>query len=370
MTGDAVFSRPRTLVERELQARIEARTASGFLQRRRAARTARRIASLPDSLFTPGVVVERGAGAWSPLASQSVIDIPVDAIHETPRTALPAPAATDAADASRRPWRRWKPARSARDGDEQDVTGIDRDRVEQVERAERVDHVVDVVVVEVVDEAGVAKAGVVEVIDVEEAVDVVEAVEEPAPDPAPFTPEPEPAAEQSATRAAGRAAAIGTRWRAWKAARNRIGNGAHADAEDTGDDAAVVPPAVGSEEAVAHQPYDWEADEPADRGGRPRTRALRIPDRWRTWKPPPRDTETDAPARPAASPRPPAPPRRRRRVEPRDVAPAAHAPRGAENWQPSESLWARRVFNSQESRSGVANWPRRTAPKQDVTSGE
>src|SRR6185295_3555396 len=53
VTGDAVFNRPRTLVERELQARIEAQTASGFLQRRRAARTARRIASLPDSLFTP-----------------------------------------------------------------------------------------------------------------------------------------------------------------------------------------------------------------------------------------------------------------------------------------------------------------------------
>jgi hypothetical protein len=307
VSDDAVFSRPRVLVERELQARIEAQTAESFMQRRRAAKTARRIASLPSSLFQSGVVVEPGTRTWSAMPP-TVIDIPSNAIHETPRAGeLPAPFAAD---------------------------------------------------VEVVD--------VVEVIDVDEVIEARETVEvaEPdAPSPSLFAPEPDVEAEPPA-RDAGRAAVIGTRWRAWKAGRfgnrNSNGNGEHADADDEVET-----------ETVADQPYDWEADHSADTGRRGRTSW--IPDRWRTWRPMPDDADVDtaAPAAPAAvAPEPPTPARRRGRIEPREVAPAAHAPKGAENWQPSESLWAKRVFNSRAQGGEVASWPRTRPPKQDVTAGE
>src|SRR5204862_7303066 len=165
-------------------------------------------------------------------------------------------------------------------------------------------------------------------------------------------------------RDAGRAAVVGAHWRAWKASRtgNRTSNGTGEDAE--ADDEVET-------EAVADQPYDWEADQPADAGRR--RRASWIPDRWRTWRPMPDDADAAAPAAPAAvAPEPPAPPppRRRGRIEPREVAPAAHAPKGAENWQPSESLWADRVFNSRAQGGEVASWPRSRPPKQDVTAGE
>src|SRR6185436_16644471 len=62
---DEMASRPRVLVERELQARIEAQTASGFRQRRRAAKAARRIAALPPSLFdAAGALIDYGNGSW------------------------------------------------------------------------------------------------------------------------------------------------------------------------------------------------------------------------------------------------------------------------------------------------------------------
>src|SRR6478736_6093761 len=81
-------ARPRALVERELQARIEAQTAKRFRQRRRAAKTARRIAALPPTLFEADVITRTNAGAWSPTSSPPpiVIDLPISAIHEVDRT--------------------------------------------------------------------------------------------------------------------------------------------------------------------------------------------------------------------------------------------------------------------------------------------
>jgi len=51
-------SRPLPLLERELQARIEAKTAPRYRQRRRAAKVARRIAALPATLFEAQGVAE------------------------------------------------------------------------------------------------------------------------------------------------------------------------------------------------------------------------------------------------------------------------------------------------------------------------
>src|SRR5439155_4641404 len=45
-----ITARPRLLVERELEARIEAETATRFRERRRAAKVARRIAALPTTV--------------------------------------------------------------------------------------------------------------------------------------------------------------------------------------------------------------------------------------------------------------------------------------------------------------------------------
>jgi hypothetical protein len=324
VSDDAVFSRPRVLVERELQARIEAQTAASFMQRRRAAKTARRIASLPSSLFESGVVVEPGTGTWSAMAP-TVIDIPSNAIHETPRPGeLPAVFAADA-------------------------EVVDAVAVIDVEEVVEVAEVIDV-------------AEVVEVVEARESVEVVEV---DAPAPSSFIPEPDVAEAEAPAHDAGRATVVGARWRAWKAGRNGNrngnGNGEHAEADDEAET-----------ETVADQPYDWEADQPDATGGRGRTSW--IPDRWRTWRPMPDDAETAAPAAPAAvapePPAPPPPPRRRGRIEPREVAPAAHFPKGAENWQPSESLWAKRVFNSRAQGGEVASWPRSRPPKQDVTAGE
>lgn len=68
-------TRPLLLVERELEARIEAETAGRYRERRCAAKTARRIAALPPTLF------EADADAASAMAS-IVIDLPAEAIHE------------------------------------------------------------------------------------------------------------------------------------------------------------------------------------------------------------------------------------------------------------------------------------------------
>ena len=86
VADDEIAARLRVLVERELQARIEAQTASGFRQRRRAAKTARRIAALPPSLFDAAgaAAADTGAGSWSASSAPNpvVIDLPVSAIHD------------------------------------------------------------------------------------------------------------------------------------------------------------------------------------------------------------------------------------------------------------------------------------------------
>jgi hypothetical protein len=303
VTDDTVLNRPRTLVERELQARIEARTAPRFLQRRRAAKAARRIASLPPSLFEAGVVVEPGTSAWRPVPAHDVIDVPVSAIHETPRGAgLPAAPGPGDPAASGSVWRRWKPARNGDAPGATDAAPGDVDEVVDVQVVDAVEHIEAEPI-----EAEPARAEPIEAEPIEA---------EPT--------EADPVRAEAESEGAGEAA------------------------------------------PAAHQPYDWEADEPDDRR---RLRTPLIPDRWRTWKPIPRDAGTATPAG-AASARPPAEPapRRRGRIEPRDVSPAAHAPRGAENWQPSESLWARRVFSAQTPGSDVASWPRRRPPRHDVTA--
>src|SRR5436853_7803870 len=67
-----IADRPLPLVERELQARIEAETAAKFRQRRRAAKVARRIASLPPTVFDgDAVLIQAEAEAAAPSPSGS-----------------------------------------------------------------------------------------------------------------------------------------------------------------------------------------------------------------------------------------------------------------------------------------------------------
>lgn len=81
-----IADRPLPLVERELQARIEAETASRFRQRRRAAKVARRIASLPPTVFDGDAVIMQAEAEASvphaPAGSPTVIDLPAEAVHD------------------------------------------------------------------------------------------------------------------------------------------------------------------------------------------------------------------------------------------------------------------------------------------------
>jgi hypothetical protein len=47
--------------------------------------------------------------------------------------------------------------------------------------------------------------------------------------------------------------------------------------------------------------------------------------------------------------------------EPESV-PVASRPRGASGWQPSDSLWANRVFNARSQPVPLATWPPRPKP--------
>jgi hypothetical protein len=77
---DLITQRPRALVERELQARIEAQTAEHFLERRRAAKAARRIAALPPSLWEAGSMIDDPV-TWN-AAPSIVIDLPASAFRD------------------------------------------------------------------------------------------------------------------------------------------------------------------------------------------------------------------------------------------------------------------------------------------------
>jgi len=124
----AIAERPLPLVERELQARIEAETASGFRQRRRAAKVARRIAALPPTVFDgdaiPSPAEPEPATPPPTEASSTIIDLPAEAVHEVTSKAsvieVPAepvvetePAVVDPPAAPKRKTRRRAP-RSAR----------------------------------------------------------------------------------------------------------------------------------------------------------------------------------------------------------------------------------------------------------------
>jgi len=84
---DLITQRPRALVERELQARIEAQTAERFVERRRAAKAARRIAALPPSLWEAGAMIDDPV-TWNS-APSIVIDLPTSAIHDLKPTKAP-----------------------------------------------------------------------------------------------------------------------------------------------------------------------------------------------------------------------------------------------------------------------------------------
>lgn len=84
--ANGMSGRAHPLLERELEARLEAKTAAGYRQRRRAAKVARRIAALPPTLFESGGGYhgeEEPPAAPSADAGPTIIDLPDEAIHET-----------------------------------------------------------------------------------------------------------------------------------------------------------------------------------------------------------------------------------------------------------------------------------------------
>ena len=80
-------ARPLSLLERELQARIEAKTAAHHRERRRAAKAARRIASLPPTFFQTDTVSTPPSSPPPPpppstgCGSSVIVDIPAAAVH-------------------------------------------------------------------------------------------------------------------------------------------------------------------------------------------------------------------------------------------------------------------------------------------------
>jgi hypothetical protein len=82
-------ARPLSLLERELQARIEAKTAAHFRERRKAAKVAKRIASMPPTLFQ---AEPAGAARHEPPppratnGASNIVDIPAAAVHEVRST--------------------------------------------------------------------------------------------------------------------------------------------------------------------------------------------------------------------------------------------------------------------------------------------
>jgi hypothetical protein len=82
---DGLADRPLPLVERELRARIEAKTAAGFRRRRRAAKAARRIAALPPTVLEGDLVLAATEPEANPRAATpaaTIIDLPAEAVHD------------------------------------------------------------------------------------------------------------------------------------------------------------------------------------------------------------------------------------------------------------------------------------------------
>ena len=49
-----------------------------------------------------------------------------------------------------------------------------------------------------------------------------------------------------------------------------------------------------------------------------------------------------------------------------EALPARPEPRGAVEWEPSNSLWSKRVFNPRSQPVRYASWPREPAPRDDI----
>jgi hypothetical protein len=307
--------RPRVLVETELQARIEAQTASGFRQRRRAARTARRIAALPPSLFdAAGALIGSADGSWrSATASNSVvIDLPVSAIHDV------------------------KPVR------------VESEAVRTNEP-----------------EPLALVAPVIEIAPVESF--TAEPDPEPEPEPTAET-EPAPVDPSPARAHRRRGIRIEHRWRLWGTTRPHADEppapAPEPEAEPLVAAAEVTPLADESVSLVEPEPEPIGVAEPE-----PEPQSLLAETLEAivvaTGEPEPEpepDPEPIIDAQPepepivAAAPKPPPPERRK---------PAPPAPRGAVDWQPSTSLWARRVFHAGSKRQQAVTWPRPYEPPAD-----
>jgi hypothetical protein len=88
--SNGLADRPLPLVERELRARIEAKTAAGFRRRRQAAKAARRIAALPSTVLEGDLVLintEPEANPQPASAAATIIDLPAEAVHDVTSTA-------------------------------------------------------------------------------------------------------------------------------------------------------------------------------------------------------------------------------------------------------------------------------------------
>jgi hypothetical protein len=321
---DEMATRPRVLVERELQARIEAQTASGFRQRRRAAKTARRIAALPPSLFdAAGALMDTGNGSWTSTSAPNpvVIDLPVSAIHdvrplrvesETVRVSEPEPLALVAPVIEIAPVKAVEPEPEPEREPEGEPAPFEApsNRAHR-RRAVRVEHrwrlrranrpaaddepgpAPEAAVTPLVDAAEVGEAASV----VDQIVPEPVVIAEPEPEPVVAEPEPEPVvAGESEPEPEPRSLLAATL------------------------EAVVV--ATGEPEP---EPFVAAVVEPA---------------------PEPEPVV-------AAAPKP-------ELVEQREPAPAA--PRGAVDWEPSTSLWARRVFDAGSKRQRAVTWPRPCEP--------
>jgi hypothetical protein len=88
--SNGLADRPLPLVERELRARIEAKTAAGFRRRRQAAKAARRIAALPSTVLEGDLVLlntEPPATSQPATSAATIIDLPAEAVHDVTSTA-------------------------------------------------------------------------------------------------------------------------------------------------------------------------------------------------------------------------------------------------------------------------------------------
>jgi hypothetical protein len=334
-----IAMRPPALVERELQARIEAQTASGFRQRRRAAKAARRIAALPSSLFDAGSVIDAGSGWWdsSAGANSVVIDLPVSAIYdvqpvrvesESVQVREPEPLALVAPVIEIAPAETIPP-------EPEPVAETEPEPAETVPSrahrrpAVRVEHrwrlrrtnrpVVDDPPVPPLEPEIPTLVGVDEVADVAEFVPVVDEIVPSAPVIADPDPEPEPVVV------------------------------AQPEPElvlvpEPEPEPVVVVAEPEPEPVVAAEP------EPVRVVPEPEPIAVEVE---------PEPIAVSAPEPAVASTPKPAPERAASRK------PAPVPPRGAADWQPSTSLWARQVFNASSKRQQVVSWPRPYEPPAD-----